>query len=79
MNSINLQQIQAKISMIEFHIKSIQSDIDGRHFDDWNTEASQIWKDVFREISVMEDPERTQALELIREQWTDYLKHFASI
>ena len=79
MNSINLQQIQAKISMIEFHIKGIQSDIDGRHFDNWNTEASKIWKDVFREISVMEDPERTQALELIREQWMDYLKHFASI
>ena len=79
MNSINLQQIQSKISMIEFHIKGIQSDIDGRHFDNWNTEASKIWKDVFREISVMEDPERTQALELIREQWMDYLKHFASI
>jgi len=79
LSNINLQQIQAKISMVEFHIKSIQSDVDGRHFDDWNTEASQIWKDVFREISVMEEPERTQALELIREQWMDYLKHFAPI
>ena len=79
MNHIKLTQIQAKIAMIEFHIKSIQSDIDGRHFENWNAEASQIWKDVFREISVMEDPARSEALELIREQWMHYLKHFASI
>ena len=39
--------------MIEFHVKSIQSDIDGRHFDNWNGEASQIWKEIFREISAM--------------------------
>ena len=62
--------------MIEFHVKSIQSDIDGRHFDNWNGEASQIWKEIFREISAMEDSERTEALELIREQWMDYLKHY---
>ena len=55
--------------MVEFHVKSIQSDIDGRHFEDWNAEASQIWKDIFREISSMEDSDRTEALELIREQW----------
>ena len=65
--------------MVEFHVKSIQSDIDGRHFEDWNEEASQIWKDIFREISSMEDSDRTEALELIREQWMEYLKHFASI
>jgi hypothetical protein len=65
--------------MVEFHVKSIQSDIDGRHFEDWNAEASQIWKDIFREISSMEDSDRTEALELIREQWMEYLKHFASI
>ena len=52
--------------MIEFHVKSIQSDIDGRHFDNWNGEASQIWKEIFREISAMEDSERTEALEVIR-------------
>ena len=79
MNSINFKQIQAKLSMVEFHVKSIQSDIDGRHFEDWNAEASQIWKDIFREISSMEDSHRTEALELIREQWMEYLKHFASI
>tara|TARA_B100000029_G_scaffold312876_1_gene305307 strand:- start:24799 stop:25038 length:240 start_codon:yes stop_codon:yes gene_type:complete len=79
LSSIDLKQIKAKISMIEFHVKSIQSDIDGRHFDNWNGEASQIWKEIFREISAMEDSERTEALELIREQWMDYLKHFASI
>ena len=65
--------------MVEFQVKSIQSDIDGRHFEDWNAEASQIWKDIFREISSMEDSHRTEALELIREQWMEYLKHFASI
>ena len=65
--------------MVEFHVKSIQSDIDGRHFEDWNAEASQIWKYIFREISSMEDSDRTEALELIREQWKEYLKHFASI
>ena len=65
--------------MVEFHVKSIQSDIDGRHFEDWNAEASQIWKDIFREISSMGDSDRTEALELIREQWMEYLKHFASI
>ena len=65
--------------MVEFHVKRIQSDIDGRHFEDWNAEASQIWKDIFREISSMGDSDRTEALELIREQWMEYLKHFASI
>ena len=65
--------------MVEFHVKSIQSVIDGMHFEDWNAEASQIWKDIFREISSMEDSDRTEALELIREQWMEYLKHFASI
>ena len=79
MSDTNLTQIQAKVEMIEFHIKSIQSDIDGRHFENWNAEASQIWKDIFREISIMEDPTRTEALELIREQWMYYLKHFAPI
>ena len=79
MSDTNLTQIQSKVEMIEFHIKSIQSDIDGRHFEKWNAESSQIWKDIFREISIMEDPTRTEALELIREQWMYYLKHFAPI
>ena len=74
-----LTQVKTKISMIEFHIKSIQSDIDGKHFEQWNNEAGQIWKDVFREIALMDETSRNEALELVREQWMHYLKHFASI
>lgn len=64
---------------IEEHLEAMQRDSHGLEFTPWKKEVDDIWKGIFENINSMSELPQRDALELIRENWTSYLTHYAEL
>jgi hypothetical protein len=64
--------------LIRQHLEAMQRDSYGLESNRWKQEVDGLWKQVFEQVGEMSpDPQRS-SLEMIRELWTMYLKHYVA-
>ena len=66
-------------NLIQEHLEAMQRDSHGLEYDPWKGEVDAIWKKTFAEISRMSPGPQQASLESIRELWTTYITHYATV
>ena len=67
-----------RLRLIREHLEAMQRDVHGLEFSPWKEEVDGLWKGIFEQIGRMSPGPQQSALEMIREPWTMYLKHYAT-
>lgn len=65
--------------MIREHLEAMERDSHGLEYPRWNHEVEYLWKRTFMQVNRMASAPQRAALEMIREPWTTYLTHYASM
>ena len=66
-------------SLIQEHLEAMQRDVHGLEYEHWKLEVDVHWRRIFEEIGHMREGPQQSALQMIREEWTRYLKHYVTL
>ena len=66
-------------NLIQEHLEAMQRDSHGLEYGPWKDEVDAIWKKTFAEISRISPGPQQVSLESIREMWTTYITHYATV
>ncbi len=76
---IRSRTVANNATMIQEHLEAMQRDSHGLEYDPWKGEVDAMWKKTFAEISLMSPGPQQASLESIRELWTTYITHYATV
>lgn len=76
---ISQRSVVNDLRLIEEHLESMQRDSHGLEFARWKDEVDELWKKIFEHVNGLSPEPQQQTLELIRENWTSYLTHYADL
>ncbi|MFL2803742.1 MAG: hypothetical protein ACJ0BB_02400 [Dehalococcoidia bacterium] len=73
---MNFRIILRKTALIQEHLESMQRDSFGIEFDAWKKEVDEIWKQIFKTITLLTDESQKIVLENIQDEWVSYITHY---
>ena len=76
---IRTRTVQNLLKHIEEHLEAMQRDVHGLEYAHWKEEVDVFWKSIFEQVSLMTEAPQRSALEMIREDWTSYITHYAGV
>ena len=76
---IRTRTVQNLLRQIEEHLEAMQRDVHGLEYAHWKEEVDGFWKSIFEQVSLMAEAPQQSALEMIREEWTSYITHYAGV
>ena len=76
---IRTRTVQNLLKHIEEHLEAMQRDVHGLEYAHWKEEVDGLWKSIFEHVSLMAEAPQQSALEMIREDWTSYITHYAGV
>ncbi len=76
---IRTRMAQNLLKLIQQHLEAMQRDAHGMEYAHWKDEVDDLWKRVFDQITAMSETPQQSALEMIREDWTSYITHYAGM
>ena len=76
---IRSRTVQNQLKLVQEHLEAMQRDSHGLEYDPWKVEVDAMWKKTFAEISLMSPGPQRASLESIRELWTTYITHYATV
>ena len=76
---IRSRTVANNANMIQEHLEAMQRDSHGLEYAPWKGEVDAMWKKTFAEISLMGAGPQQASLESIRELWTTYITHYATV
>lgn len=76
---IRARTVQNLLKQIEQHLEAMQRDVHGLEYAHWKEEVDGSWKSIFELVSLMAEAPQKSALEMIREEWTSYITHYAGV
>ena len=76
---IRTRTVQNLLKHIEEHLEAMQRDVHGLEYAHWKEEVDGFWKSIFEQVSLMTEAPQQSTLEMIREDWTSYITHYAGV
>jgi hypothetical protein len=76
---IRARTVQNLLKQIEEHLEAMQRDVHGLEYAHWKEEVDGFWKSIFEQVSLMAETPQKLALDMIREDWTSYITHYAGV
>ncbi len=75
---IRTRTVRALLREIQEHLEAMQRDLHGLEYDPWKLEVDGLWRRIFEQISLMAEAPQQSSLEMIQEDWTTYIRHYAT-
>ena len=69
--------VSNQLRLILEHLEAMRRDAHGLEYAPWKKEVDGLWKRIFEQIGMMNARPQQSSLEMIREDWTTYLTHYA--
>jgi len=76
---IRTRTVRGLLREIQEHLEAMQRDLHGLEYDPWKLEVDGLWRRIFQQISLMPEAPQQSSLEMIQEEWTIYIKHYAAV
>ena len=76
---VRTRTVQNLLKQIEEHLEAMQRDVHGLEYTHWKEEVDGFWKSIFEQVSLMAEAPQKSSLEMIREDWTSYITHYAGV
>ena len=76
---IRFRSLGNRLNLIREHLEAMQRDVHGLEYPHWKDEVDQLWKRIFEQISSMSEGPQHSSLELIRDDWTQFLQYYATL
>ncbi len=76
---IRVRSVENRLNLIREHLESMQRDVHGLEYLPWKKEVDHLWKGIFEQINRMSEGPQISSLDLIRDDWTQYLQYYASL
>ena len=71
--------VRNQVKLIHEILEAMQRDSHGIEAGPWKREADHLWKSIFEQVNRMSPEPQRLCLEMIREPWTTYATHYASV
>ena len=75
---IRTRTVANQVELIREHLEAMQRDLHGLEYDPWKLEVDGLWRRIFEQISLMSEAPQQSSLEMIQEDWTTYISHYAT-
>jgi hypothetical protein len=75
---VRARKVRNLVKLIGEHLEAMQRDAHGLEYDPWRVEVDHLWKETFRQISIMPEDTQQSCLEMIREPWTSYFSSYVA-
>jgi hypothetical protein len=76
---IRFRSVGNRLNLVREHLEAMQRDVHGLEYAHWKEEVDQLWKVIFEQISRMSEGSQRSSLELIRDDWTQFLQYYATL
>ena len=76
---IRFRSVGNRLNLVREHLEAMQRDVHGLEYAHWKEEVDQLWKVIFEQISRMSEGSQRNSLELIRDDWTQFLQYYATL
>jgi|TARA_B110000263_G_C14795071_1_gene279350 hypothetical protein len=76
---IRFRSVGNRLNLVREHLEAMQRDVHGLEYAHWKEEVDQLWKGIFEQISRMSEGPQRSSLELIRDDWTQFLQYYATL
>ena len=76
---IRFRSVGNRLNLVREHLEAMQRDVHGLEYTHWKNEVDELWKGIFEQISKMSKCPQHSSLELIRDDWTQFLQYYATL